>query len=53
MGIGMGAKGSTVPVLAAENSPSNIRGALTVGPVRQENCYYKAEHELYCAYQMT
>jgi len=30
MGIGMGAKGATVPVLAAENSPANIRGALTM-----------------------
>lgn len=25
-GVGMGAKGSTVPILAAENSPANIRG---------------------------
>jgi len=30
MGIGMGAKGSTVPVLAAENAPTAIRGALTM-----------------------
>ena len=26
----MGAKGATVPILAAENSPANIRGALTM-----------------------
>lgn len=31
MGIGMGAKGSTVPVFAAENSPAAIRGALVMG----------------------
>ncbi|KAK0523978.1 hypothetical protein OC835_006078 [Tilletia horrida] len=31
LGIGMGAKGSTVPVFAAENSPSAIRGALVMG----------------------
>lgn len=28
MGIGMGLKGSTVPIFAAENSPAKIRGAL-------------------------
>lgn len=28
MGLGMGAKGSTVPIFAAENSPTSIRGAL-------------------------
>jgi hypothetical protein len=28
MGLGMGAKGSTVPIFAAENAPTNIRGAL-------------------------
>jgi sugar porter (SP) family MFS transporter len=31
LGIGMGAKGSTVPVFAAENSPAQIRGALVMG----------------------
>ncbi|KAF7981549.1 hypothetical protein HWV62_33149 [Athelia sp. TMB] len=31
LGIGMGAKGSTVPVFAAENSPAHIRGALVMG----------------------
>jgi len=31
LGIGMGAKGSTVPIYAAENSPANIRGALVMG----------------------
>ncbi|KAK0554663.1 hypothetical protein OC846_001997 [Tilletia horrida] len=31
LGIGMGAKGSTVPVFAAENSPATIRGALVMG----------------------
>jgi len=30
LGIGMGCKGSTVPVFAAENSPASIRGALTM-----------------------
>ncbi|KAH8906564.1 hypothetical protein BR93DRAFT_617137 [Coniochaeta sp. PMI_546] len=30
MGIGMGAKGSTVPIFAAENSPAAIRGALVM-----------------------
>lgn len=30
LGIGMGAKGSTVPIFAAENSPAAIRGALTM-----------------------
>jgi len=30
LGLGMGAKGATVPLLAAENSPSAIRGALTM-----------------------
>jgi len=30
LGIGMGAKGSTVPILAAENAPANIRGALVM-----------------------
>ena len=30
LGLGMGAKGSTVPILAAENSPASIRGALTM-----------------------
>ncbi|CAD6933078.1 unnamed protein product [Tilletia controversa] len=30
LGIGMGAKGSTVPVFAAENSPTQIRGALVM-----------------------
>lgn len=28
MGIGMGLKGSSVPIFAAENSPAKIRGAL-------------------------
>ncbi|RVD81508.1 uncharacterized protein DFL_009372 [Arthrobotrys flagrans] len=28
LGIGMGSKGSTVPVFAAENSPASIRGSL-------------------------
>lgn len=28
LGLGMGAKGSTVPILAAENAPATIRGAL-------------------------
>ncbi|KAN0065872.1 hypothetical protein ACQY0O_001003 [Thecaphora frezii] len=31
LGLGMGAKGSTVPVFAAENSPAQIRGALVMG----------------------
>ena len=31
LGIGMGAKGSTVPVFAAENAPAQIRGALVMG----------------------
>ena len=31
LGIGMGVKASTVPVFAAENSPSQIRGALVMG----------------------
>ncbi|KZP07383.1 hypothetical protein FIBSPDRAFT_964127 [Athelia psychrophila] len=31
LGIGMGAKGSTVPMFAAENSPAQIRGALVMG----------------------
>ncbi|TDZ24183.1 putative metabolite transport protein YwtG [Colletotrichum orbiculare MAFF 240422] len=30
MGIGMGAKASTVPIYAAENSPPSIRGALVM-----------------------
>jgi MFS family permease len=30
MGLGMGAKGSTVPIYAAENSPAQIRGALVM-----------------------
>lgn len=30
LGIGMGAKGSTVPIYAAENSPAAIRGALVM-----------------------
>lgn len=30
MGIGMGLKGSTVPIFAAENSPAMIRGALVM-----------------------
>jgi hypothetical protein len=30
MGIGMGAKASTVPIYAAENSPASIRGALVM-----------------------
>ena len=30
MGLGMGAKASTVPIFAAENSPANIRGALVM-----------------------
>lgn len=30
MGIGMGLKGSSVPVFAAENSPARIRGALVM-----------------------
>ncbi|KZP12774.1 sugar transporter, partial [Athelia psychrophila] len=31
LGIGMGAKGATVPMFAAENSPAQIRGALVMG----------------------
>ncbi|KAH8925840.1 hypothetical protein BT69DRAFT_1348453 [Atractiella rhizophila] len=31
LGFGMGAKGSTVPIFAAENSPAQIRGALVMG----------------------
>ncbi|KAI5481021.1 sugar transporter [Pseudohyphozyma bogoriensis] len=31
LGIGMGAKGSTVPVFAAENAPAMIRGTLVMG----------------------
>ncbi|KAI1329063.1 sugar transporter-domain-containing protein [Xylariaceae sp. FL0255] len=30
MGIGMGIKGSTVPIFAAENSPASVRGALVM-----------------------
>ncbi|KAK9896574.1 sugar transporter [Cystobasidium minutum MCA 4210] len=30
LGLGMGAKGSTVPILAAENAPATIRGALVM-----------------------
>ncbi|KAJ9099195.1 hypothetical protein QFC21_004075 [Naganishia friedmannii] len=30
MGLGMGAKGSTVPIFAAENAPTSIRGALVM-----------------------
>jgi len=30
MGIGMGAKASTVPIYAAENAPASIRGALVM-----------------------
>jgi MFS family permease len=30
LGIGMGAKGSTVPIYAAENAPAAIRGALVM-----------------------
>jgi MFS family permease len=30
LGLGMGAKGSTVPIYAAENSPASIRGALVM-----------------------
>jgi hypothetical protein len=30
LGLGMGCKGSTVPVFAAENSPTSIRGALVM-----------------------
>lgn len=30
LGLGMGAKGSTVPIYAAENSPAAIRGALVM-----------------------
>jgi MFS family permease len=30
LGVGMGAEATTVPVWAAENSPANIRGALTM-----------------------
>jgi len=30
LGFGMGAKGSTVPIYAAENSPASIRGALVM-----------------------
>lgn len=30
MGLGMGAKGATVPIFAAENSPAAIRGALVM-----------------------
>ncbi|KAL8289990.1 hypothetical protein RQP46_002929 [Phenoliferia psychrophenolica] len=31
LGFGMGAKGSTVPIFAAENAPTQIRGALVMG----------------------
>ena len=31
LGIGMGTKASTIPVLAAENSPASIRGSLVMG----------------------
>lgn len=30
LGLGMGLKGSTVPIFAAENSPAMIRGALVM-----------------------
>jgi len=31
LGVGMGVKGATVPIYAAENSPAQIRGALVMG----------------------
>lgn len=31
LGIGMGSKASTIPVLAAENAPASIRGSLVMG----------------------
>lgn len=31
LGIGMGTKASTIPVLAAESSPASIRGSLVMG----------------------
>ncbi|KAL9010500.1 MAG: hypothetical protein Q9173_004572 [Seirophora scorigena] len=31
LGVGMGAKASTIPVLAAENAPASIRGTLVMG----------------------
>lgn len=31
LGVGMGAKASTIPVLAAENAPASIRGSLVMG----------------------
>ncbi|KAL5354486.1 hypothetical protein ACLOAV_000575 [Pseudogymnoascus australis] len=30
LGLGMGAKGSTIPIFAAENAPASIRGALVM-----------------------
>lgn len=30
MGVGMGLKGATTPVFAAENAPAAIRGALVM-----------------------
>lgn len=30
LGVGMGAKASSVPVFAAENAPASIRGALVM-----------------------
>jgi MFS family permease len=30
LGIGMGCKGSTVPIFSAENAPASIRGALVM-----------------------
>lgn len=31
LGVGMGAKAATIPVLAAENAPASIRGTLVMG----------------------
>jgi MFS family permease len=45
MGIGMGLKGSCVPIFAAENSPARIRGALVMSwyvvvKILYQWCYY-------------
>lgn len=43
MGIGMGAKASTVPIYAAENAPASIRGALVMS---WRKCLYLDPNEI-------
>jgi MFS family permease len=38
LGLGMGAKASTVPIFAAENSPAAIRGARKFKPLPELSC---------------